>query len=99
LAIRAARSRGKIAFVGEGGTASFNPSPDIIHGQKAIYGSWVTNLWRMEELVERLVRWNIHPGDLITHRFKLEDAGKAFQLMADGRCGKVAVVFDGTENQ
>ena len=54
LAIRATRPWGKIAFVGEGNTCTFNPSPDIIHGQKTIYGSWVTSLWRMEELVERL---------------------------------------------
>ena len=32
LAIRATREWGKIAFVGEGGTCTFNPSPDIIHG-------------------------------------------------------------------
>ncbi len=98
LAIRAARQWGKIAFVGEGGTVQFNPSPDIIHDQKTIYGSWVTSLARMEDLVERLVRWNIHPEDLITHRFKLADADKAYALMASGQCGKVAVVFDGTEN-
>jgi len=98
LAIRAARQWGKIAFVGEGGTVNFNPSPDIIHDQKTIYGSWVTSLARMEDLVERLVRWGIHPEDLITHRFKLEDADKAYALMASGKCGKVAIVFDGTEN-
>lgn len=98
LAIRATRQWGKIAFVGEGGTVNFNPSPDIIHDQKTIYGSWVTSLARMEDLVERLTRWNIHPEDLITHRFKLSDADKAYQLMASGKCGKVAVVFDGTEN-
>ena len=94
LAIRATREWGKIAFVGEGGTCTFNPSPDIIHGQKTIYGSWVTSLWRMEELVERLVRWGIHPEDLITHEFPLEKAGEAYALMAGGNCGKVAVVFD-----
>lgn len=93
LAIRATREWGKIAFVGEGGTCSFQPSPDIIHGQKTIYGSWVTSLWRMEELVERLVRWNIHPEDLITDEFPLEQAAQAYQLMAEGQCGKVAVVF------
>ena len=98
LAIRATRQWGKIAMVGEGGSVSFNPSPDIIHDQKSIYGSWVTSLWRMEDLVERIVRWGIRPEALITHRFKLEDADKAFALMADGRCGKVAVVFDGTQN-
>ncbi len=94
LAIRAARQWGKIVFIGEGGTVSFNPSPDIIHDQKTIYGSWVTSIWRMEDLVERIVRWGIHPEDLVTHRFPLEKAGEAYSLMASGACGKVAVCFD-----
>lgn len=94
LAIRATREWGKIAFVGEGGTCTFDPSPDIIHGQKTIYGSWVTSLWKMEELVERLVRWGIHPEILITDEFPLEKAAEAYTLMASGDCGKVAVVFD-----
>lgn len=92
--IQATRKWGKICFIGEGGTCSFNPSPDIIHDQKTIYGSWVTNLWRMEELVERIVRWGIRPESLVTHRFPLEHADDAYALMASGRCGKVAVVFD-----
>jgi len=94
LSIRAARKWGKIVFIGEGGTCEFNPSPDIIHDQKTIYGSWVTNIWRMEELVERIERWGIHPADLITNRFKLEDASEGFSLMNEGKCGKVAIVFD-----
>jgi len=94
LAIRAARQWGRIAFVGEGGDVAFNPSPDVIHDQKTIYGSWVTSIWRMEDLVERLVRWNIHPEDLVTHRFPLEKADEAYRLMDSGACGKVAVVFD-----
>ena len=93
LAIRCTRDWGKIAFVGEGGTCTFEPSPDIIHGQKTIYGSWVTSLWKMEDLVERLVRWGIHPEDLITHEFPLEKVDEAYALMASGKCGKVAVVF------
>ena len=91
LAIRATRKWGKIALVGEGGSVAFNPSPDIIHDQKAIYGSWVTSTWLMEELVERLVRWQLHPEAIITHRFPLERAGEAYALMASGKCGKVAV--------
>jgi threonine dehydrogenase-like Zn-dependent dehydrogenase len=93
-AIQATRKWGKIVFIGEGGTVSFEPSPDIIHDQKTIYGSWVTNIWRMEELVERLVRWGIHPEELITHRFPLEKVSAAYALMASGKCGKVAVCFD-----
>ena len=94
LAIRATRNWGKIAMVGEGGKVEFDPSPDIIHGQKTIYGSWVTSTWLMEELVERLARWKIHPEELITHRYSLEKADEAYSLMASGKCGKVAVVFD-----
>ena len=93
-AIQATRKWGRIVFLGEGGTVEFMPSPDIIHDQKTIYGSWVTNIWRMEELVERLVRWGIHPEELITHRFPLEKAPEAYALMAEGNCGKVAVCFD-----
>lgn len=94
LAIRATRQWGKNVMIGEGGTVEFNPSPDIIHDQISIHGSWVTNIWRMEELVERLVRWNIHPENLVTHRFTLDNVDKAYQLMDEGRCGKVAVVYD-----
>lgn len=93
-AIRAARKWGKIAFVGEGGTVHFNPSPDMLHDQKTVYGSWVTSIWKMEDLVERLVRWGIHPEDLVTHRFPLEKVDEAYRLMASGKCGKVAVCFD-----
>jgi threonine dehydrogenase-like Zn-dependent dehydrogenase len=93
-AIRATRKWGRIVFLGEGGRVEFNPSPDIIHDQKTIFGSWVTSTWLMEELVERLVRWNLHPADLITHRFALADASRAYELMSSGRCGKVAVCFD-----
>ena len=93
-AIRATRKWGKIVMLGEGGSVEFNPSPDIIHDQKTIYGSWVTSTWLMEELVERLVRWNLHPADLVTHRFALDKVGDAYSLMASGKCGKVAVCFD-----
>jgi threonine dehydrogenase-like Zn-dependent dehydrogenase len=93
-AIRATRKWGRIVFLGEGGTVEFNPSPDVIHDQKTIYGSWVTSTWLMEVLVERLVRWNLHPADIITHRFTLDRAADAYALMASGKCGKVAVCQD-----
>lgn len=94
VAIQATRKWGRIVFIGEGGTCNFNPSPDIIHDQKTIYGSWVTNIWRMEELIERLERWGIHPEDLVTDRFPLDQVDQAYALMAEGKCGKVAVCFD-----
>jgi threonine dehydrogenase-like Zn-dependent dehydrogenase len=93
-AIRATRKWGRIVLIGEGGTVDFNPSPDMIHDQKTLYGSWVTSIWRMEDIVEQLVRWNLHPADLVTHRFALSNISDAYSLMASGKCGKVAVCFD-----
>lgn len=94
LAIRATAKWGRIVFIGEGGSVEFNPSPDVIHDQKTIYGSWVTSIWMMEELTHKLVQWGIHPEDLVTHRFTLNNISEAYRLMAEGKCGKVAVVFD-----
>ncbi|MEM9243497.1 MAG: zinc-binding dehydrogenase [Pseudomonadota bacterium] len=92
--IQATRQWGKCVFIGEGGTVSFEPSRDIIHDQKTIYGSWVTTIWRMEQLVERLSRWNLHPEALVTHKFNLQEADKAYETMSQGCCGKVAVVYE-----
>jgi threonine dehydrogenase-like Zn-dependent dehydrogenase len=80
-AIQATRKWGKIALVGEGGTLALRPSPDMIHDQKTVYGSWVTSIWLMEDLVERIVRWKIYPENLVTNRFPLEEAGEAYALM------------------
>jgi threonine dehydrogenase-like Zn-dependent dehydrogenase len=94
IALRATRKWGRMVMIGEGGGMEINPSPDMIHDQKTLYGSWVTSIWKMEELVERLVRWRLHPADLITHRFALDKVSDAYALMASGRCGKVAICFD-----
>jgi threonine dehydrogenase-like Zn-dependent dehydrogenase len=93
-AIRGTRRWGRVAFVGEGNTVTFGPSPDIIHKQITIYGSWVTSLKHMEDLVEQLVRWDLHPAHIITDTFALSEIDQAFALMDQGDCGKVAVVFD-----
>jgi threonine dehydrogenase-like Zn-dependent dehydrogenase len=93
-AIQGTRKWGRVVFVGEGKTVTFEPSRDIMHKQITIYGSWVTSLGHMEELTERLVRWDMHPERIVTHRFPLEQVAEAFKLMDEGKCGKVAVVFD-----
>jgi len=93
LAIQGARQWGRVAFVGEGGSVSFQPSPDIIHKQITIYGSWVTSVGNLEELVEKLSRWNIHPDKTVTDTFRLEDAEEAYKLMDEGKCGKVVITW------
>ncbi len=94
LALRGTREWGRCAFVGEGGTVDFDVSRHLIHKQITIFGSWVTSLGRMAELVERLDRWGLHPDRTCTHRLPLDRAGEAYQLAADGRSGKVCIILD-----
>lgn len=94
LALQATRTWGRCVFVGEGGTFTCEVSPLLIHKQVTIFGSWVTSVRRMEELVERLARWNLHPERIVTHRFPLSEAAQAYQVADEGRAGKVCLVFD-----
>lgn len=94
LAIKATRQWGRCVFIGEGGTVEFEPSPTIIHNQITIYGSWVTSVPHLEDLVERIPRWGIHPEATVTDRFPLEKADQAYDLMDKGRCGKVVIVWE-----
>ena len=59
--LESARPWGRIVFVGEEGTIEFDVSEVVIHKSLTIYGSWVCSITQMEELVDRLVRWNLHP--------------------------------------
>ena len=94
LAVLGTRRWGRIVFVGEGGSVELNPSPDLIHDQKTVYGSWVTNLGNVEDLVERMPRWGMHPDVTCTHRFPLAKASEAYRVMDEGKSGRVAIVFD-----
>ena len=80
-------------LVGEGHRLEVAASPALIHRQLTVHGSWVTSLGHMEELVELLVRWDLHPDRTVTHRFPLEEAAAAYATADTGAGGKVAVVM------
>lgn len=94
LALEGTRDWGRCAYVGEGGTVSFEVSKLLIHKQITLYGSWVTSLKHLEELVERIDRWGIHPDRTATVRKPLTEASEAYELAAGGQTGKVCIVFD-----
>ncbi len=83
-------------MVGEGNNVDFDVSQTIIHNQITIYGSWVTSLGHMEDLVEKLVEWDLKPEITVTHRFTLDQAAEAYQVADEGQSGKVVIVFDET---
>jgi threonine dehydrogenase-like Zn-dependent dehydrogenase len=94
LALAATRHWGRCAFVGEGNDVRFDVSPALIHPQITLYGSWVTSLPHMEELVERLARWGLHPEETVTHRFALGEAAEAYRIADEGHAGKVVIVAE-----
>ena len=81
-------------MVGEGGRVDFDVSQTIIHNQISIYGSWVTSLGHMEDLVERLVAWNLRPEVIVTHRFPLAEATEAYRVADAGQSGKMCLILE-----
>ena len=94
LALQGTRRWGRSAMVGEGNDVTFDVSQTIIHNQITVYGSWVTSLGHMEDLVEKLVEWDLKPEIIVTHRFTLDQAAEAYQVADEGQCGKVVIVFE-----
>jgi threonine dehydrogenase-like Zn-dependent dehydrogenase len=94
LALQGTRRWGRCAMVGEGGTVDFDVSQTIIHRQISIYGSWVTSLGHMEDLVEKLIAWQVCPEIIVSHRFPLDQAEEAYRVADEGQSGKVCIVMD-----
>ncbi|HJV14825.1 MAG TPA: hypothetical protein VJ625_13125 [Propionibacteriaceae bacterium] len=66
----------------------------LIHKQITLYGSWVTSLRHIEDLLEHLVRWDLRPERIVTHQYSLQHADEAYRVADQGAAGKVCTVFD-----
>jgi len=94
LALQGTRQWGRCGFVGEGNKVEFDVSPLLIHQQITLYGSWVTSLKHLHDLVEHLDRWGVHPDVTCTERLPLEQAARAYELADQGQTGKVCIVYE-----
>ena len=92
-AVRSARVFGRACLVGEGNTTTFDVSPQIIHKQMTIYGSWTFSTVGLEECARFVVDRRVPLGDLITHTFSLADAAEAFRTFEGGQTGKCVFTF------
>ncbi|WP_227488132.1 zinc-dependent alcohol dehydrogenase family protein [Brachybacterium subflavum] len=91
-ALRSTRRWGRTVLVGEGGTLTTDVSEELIHRQITLFGSWVTSVHHMRELLENLDRWGLHPGSVVTHTFPLTAVDDAYRTADSGIGGKVAIV-------
>jgi threonine dehydrogenase-like Zn-dependent dehydrogenase len=93
LCLRAASGWGRVVFVGFGGTAlTINAAEVLILKQLSLYGSWVSSLAQMEDVVEVLRARDLHPDAMVTGQYTLEGAGEAYQAFDGGSIGKLVVV-------
>jgi L-iditol 2-dehydrogenase len=87
-AVRSARTWGRVCFVGEGGTATFEISPDFLRRQLTVHGSWTFSSVIQHECARFVVKRRVPLGRLITHRFRLEQAAEAYRLFDTQTTGK-----------
>jgi threonine dehydrogenase-like Zn-dependent dehydrogenase len=87
-AVKSARTWGRVCFVGEGNTTTFEISPDIIHKQLTIYGSWTFSSVGQSECAEFIVDHKLPLESLLTDRFSLPEAVDAYKRFDTQTTGK-----------
>jgi threonine dehydrogenase-like Zn-dependent dehydrogenase len=91
---KAARAWGRVCFVGEHGTATFDMTPDVIHKQLTMYGSWTFSTVLLAECARFAVDRKIPLRNVFTESFALNDADAAFVKFSGRGMGKGVFVFD-----
>ncbi|MBV9544849.1 MAG: zinc-binding dehydrogenase, partial [Chloroflexi bacterium] len=85
---KAARAWGRACFVGEQGTATFEMTPDVIHKQLTMYGSWTFSTVLLAECAEFAVDRRLPLGHVFTDSFTLDQAEEAFRKFDSRQMGK-----------
>jgi len=93
LCLEGAGSWGRVVYVGFGGTSlTFDVGWLVIQKQLTIKGSWVSSLGQMENVLDVLVRRDLHPDSMIVRQFALNEGAEAYKLFNAGSVGKIAIV-------
>src|SRR5262247_2609387 len=87
-AVRSAGTWGRVCFVGEGGTATFDISQHMLRRQLTIHASWTFSATGQEECARFIVKRRVPLKKLLTHHFKLDQAVEAYKLFDTQTTGK-----------
>jgi threonine dehydrogenase-like Zn-dependent dehydrogenase len=87
-AVRSAGTWGRVALVGEGGTTAFDVSQHLLRRQLTLYASWTFSTLGQAECARFLVDRKLPLGNLLTHRFRLDQADAAYKLFDTQTTGK-----------
>lgn len=87
--VKVTRSRGRIAFIGQGGTLDI---PPIVGKGLRLYGCWHWNHQNQAERMMATIAGSAERIDkMITHTFPIDRVAEAIALQQTGQCGKVIV--------
>jgi threonine dehydrogenase-like Zn-dependent dehydrogenase len=93
IRIRCVRVFGRACFVGEGGSVTLDVTPDIIHRQLTLYGSWTFSVEGLAQCARYVVEHGVPLQRIITNRFGLEQAEQAYREFDSGIAGKCVFVM------
>jgi len=93
-AVRSAGTWGRVALVGEGGgPTAFDISQHMLRRQLTIHASWTFSAMGQAECARFIVDKKVPLKKLLTHRFKLEEADRAYKLFDTQTTGKGVFTF------
>jgi L-iditol 2-dehydrogenase len=91
LMIDAARRRGHVAFVGEGGDLVIRVSDDTIRQGLTLHGVWHYNLGDSPKIMQIIRESSALLEKFITHTLPLANVRDAWELQLAGKCGKIVL--------
>jgi hypothetical protein len=77
-----------MAFVGEGGSVTLDVSNDIMRRQINMLGSWTFSRSGQDDCTRFVVKHNLPVDNIITHKFKIEDAEVTHKLFDQQQMGR-----------
>jgi threonine dehydrogenase-like Zn-dependent dehydrogenase len=93
-ALDAAATFGRVAFIGESRKTEINPSDQLIRKLLTVIGAWYFPIWAWPEITRFVVDHDIAVDKLITHRFPLDDAAKAFRMFDERLTEKAVFIWE-----
>lgn len=87
-AVQCVRTWGKACFVGEGDTVTLDVSNDMLRRQVTVLGSWTFSTVGQAECARFIADRGIDVDKLFTHRWKLEEADRAYKVFDSQTSGK-----------
>ena len=93
-AVESTRIFGRICLVGEGGKVTYEPSPHIIHRHLTLMGSWTFSTFGLAEAARYTAERDVQLKSVITSRFTIEEAPRAYEEFSSGAPGKFVINWD-----